>query len=326
MRRRDFLAGLLAGPFANSAAAQGQMPKLAILSPTSKTGGHSAQVYEPFTAAIASLGWMAGQNLEIVERFAEDRHERLPALAAELVALHPDVVFTNSAAAAYAAARATHTIPVVVGPAGENVFVELAHNFARPAGNVTGFTLYALGQDEKCLELLKEASPATSRLGVLVNPLNPNTRDYPASVQSAASALGLTLVRMEARDMSEISAAFTAAPVIDGLHVPDDPNLAGRLGARHRIIEITSMKKVPVASTHFDFARDGALLALGTNIPEIARRAAGYVNRILRGAKPEDLPVERPTEVRLGVNLKAARVLGLTMPASLIARADEVIE
>jgi putative ABC transport system substrate-binding protein len=163
-------------------------------------------------------------------------------------------------------------------------------------------------------------------VGVLVNPLNPNLRDYPASVQNAANALGLTLVRLEAREVGEISAALSEAPGIDALHVPDDPNLAGRSEARHRIIEITSMKKVPVVSTHFAFARDGALLALGTNIPEIARRAAGYVDRILKGAKPEDLPVERPTEVSLGVNLKAAQAFGLTMPPLLLARADEVIE
>lgn len=326
MRRRDFLAGLLVGSFASGAAAQGRMTKLAILSPTSKTGGHSNLVYDPFTAAIAGLGWTAGRNLEIVERFAEDRHERLPALAAELVALNPHVIFTNSAAAAYAAAQATRTIPIVVGPAGENVFADLAREFARPAGNVTGFTLYALGQDEKCLEMLKEASPATTRVGVLVNPLNPNLRNYPASIQSAANALGLTLVRLEAREVGEISATLSGAAGIDSLHVPDDPNLAGRAEARRRILEVASMKGVPVVSTHFAFARDGALLALGTNIPEIARRAAGYVDRILKGSKPEDLPVERPTEVSIGVNLKAAQALGLTMPPFLLARADEVIE
>jgi putative ABC transport system substrate-binding protein len=242
------------------------------------------------------------------------------------VALHPDVIFTNSAAAAYAAAEATRTIPLVVGPAGESVFVDLAGDFARPAGNLTGFTLYALGQDEKCLEMLKEAAPAITRVGVLVNPLNPNLRNYPASVQSAANALGLTLIRLEAREAGEIRAILSTAPDFDGLHVPDDPNLAGRSEARRRIIEVASLKKVPVVSTHFAFARDGALLALGTNIPEIARRAAGYVDRILRGARPGDLPVERPTEVSLALNFKAAQVLGLTMPTSLLARADEVIE
>jgi putative tryptophan/tyrosine transport system substrate-binding protein len=326
MRRRDFLGGLLVGSFASSATAQGRMPKLAILSPTSKTGGHSGLVYDPFTAAMVALGWAAGRNLDIIERFAEDQQQRLPAMAAELVALNPDVIFTNSAAAAYAAAQATRTIPIVVGPAGENVFADLSREFARPVGNVTGFTLYALGQDEKCLEMLKEASPATARVGVLVNPLNPNLRDYPASIQSAANTLGLTLVRIEARELREISASLSGAPGIDSLHVPDDPNLAGRSEARRRIIEMTSAKKVPVVSTHFAFARDGALLALGTNIPEIARRAAGYVDRILKGAKPQDLPVERPTEVSLGVNLKVAQALGLTMPPSLLARADEVIE
>ncbi len=158
MRRRAFIAFLL-GPLTGMARAQGRMPRLAILSPTSKTGGHSELVYVQFTAALADLGWTAGRNIEIVERFADDRHERLPALAAELVAFAPDVIFTNTATAAYAVARVTRTIPVVVGPAGEDVFAELAGNFARPAGNITGLTLHSQGQDEKCPEMLKEALP-----------------------------------------------------------------------------------------------------------------------------------------------------------------------
>jgi putative ABC transport system substrate-binding protein len=303
-----------------------RVPRLAILSPTWKAGGHSGLVYEPFTLALAELGWATGRNVEIVERFANDEHERLPALAAELVALSPDVIFTNTSTAAHAAAQATRTIPIVVGPAGESTFAELAGNFARPIGNVTGLTLYSLGQDEKCLELLKEASPGAARVGVLVNPLNPNLRDAPTSLQSAAAALGLTLVRMEARDAGEIDTAFRGAIGIQGLHVPDDANLAGRPTARRRIIELTSPNRLPVVSTHLGFAHDGALLALGTDIPALARRAADYVDKILRGAKPGDLPVERPTLVKLMVNLKIARALGLVLPPSLLLRADEVIE
>jgi putative tryptophan/tyrosine transport system substrate-binding protein len=325
MRRREVIAFLL-GPFAGAARAQGRMPRLAILSPTSKTGGHSGLVYVPFTAALADLGWTAGRNIEIVERFADDRHERLPGLAAELVALAPDIIFTNTAPAAYAAARATRTIPVVVGPAGEGVLAELAGNFARPIGNVTGLTLYSQGQDEKCLEMLKEASPAVTRVGVLVNPLNPNLRDAPRFLQSGADALGLTLVRMEARELDEIDAAFGAVAGIQGLHVPDDSTIAGRPPARRRIIELTSARSIPVVSTHLGFAQDGAILTLGTDIPALARRAASYVDRILKGAKPGDLPVERPTIFKLLVNLKAARSLNLNLPSPLLARADEVIE
>jgi putative tryptophan/tyrosine transport system substrate-binding protein len=327
MTRREFLRALLMVPLGGAAYGQeGRTPKLAILSPTGKTGGHSGLVYEPFTKALANLGWLDGRNIEIVERFADDDHGRLPALAAEVVALGPDVIFTNTATAAHAVARATRTIPIVVGPAGENVFAELASNFARPIGNVTGLTLYSQGQDEKCLEMMKEASPRVSRVGVLINPLNPNLQHFPGSLTGAADALGLTLIRMEARDADEIEEAFKAGVRIEGLHVPDDANLAGRSKARQKIIQLTSANRLPVVSTHLDFVHDGALLTLGTDIPALARRAASYVDRLLKGAKPGDLPVERPTMVKLALSLKAARELGLVLPASLLLRADEVIE
>jgi ABC-type uncharacterized transport system substrate-binding protein len=219
----------------------------------------------------------------------------------------------------------TRTIPVVVGPAGENVFAELAGNFARPAGNITGLTLHSQGQDEKCLEMLKEASPKTMRVGVLVNPLNPVLRDAPTFLRPAADALGLTLVRMEAAHADEVDAAFTSAE-IDGLHVPDDANLAGRPSAREKIIQLTSARRVPVVSSHLAFAQAGAIIALGTDIPALARRAASYVDKVLKGAKPSDLPVERPTVFKLVTNVKAARGLGLVLPPTLLARADEVID
>ena len=243
-----------------------------------------------------------------------------------LVALNPDVIFTNTAPGAHAAAQATKTIPIVVGPSGEATFAELAGNFARPVGNVTGLTLHSQGHDEKCLEMLKEATPRLARVGILVNPLNPNLRDSPTYLWKAADALGLTLVRMEARDADEIDAAFDAVTGIEGLYVPDDSNLAGRPRARSKIIEMTSARRIPVASTHLAFARDGAVIAFGTDIPALARRAASYVDRILKGAKPSDLPVERPTVIRLTVNARAARELGLVLPPSVLLRADEVIE
>ena len=327
MRRREFMLASIGASLVRPAGAQvSRVPRLAILSPTSRTGGHSSLVYEPFMAALIGLGWDIGRNIDVVERFADDEQERLPALARELVALQPDVIFTNTASGAFAAAEATRTIPVVVGPAGENVFVELAGNFARPTRNVTGMTLYSHGQDEKCLEMLKEAVPSLVRVGVLVNPLNPNLKDAPTSLRSAADGLGLTLIRMSARNADELDDAFSAASGIQGVHVPDDSNLAGRPKARAKILELTSPKRMPVTSTHLGFVRDGALLALGTDIPALAGRAAGYVDKILRGAKVAELPVERPTHVKLGINMNAARVLGVILPASLLARADEVIE
>jgi putative tryptophan/tyrosine transport system substrate-binding protein len=328
MRRRIFLLAPLLVSAAVGARAQRAQPRLAILSPTSKSGGHAGLVYEPFTTALTGLGWLTGQNIEIIERFANDDFERLPALAAELVAMRPDVIFTNTVNGARAAAQATSTIPVVVAPAGENLFTELAVNFARPAGNVTGITLYSHDQDQKCLEFLKEASPSVSRVGVLINPLNPNLSDYPESMQSVAASLGLSLVRLEARDADDIDQALAmgAGAGIQAVHVPDDANIAGRERSRRKIIQMTLERRIPVVSTHLGFARDGALLALGTDILDLARRGAFYVDKILKGAKPADLPVERPTMIKLAVNLKAGRDLGLVLAPSILLRADEVIE
>jgi putative tryptophan/tyrosine transport system substrate-binding protein len=328
MRRRILLFAPLLVSAAVARQAQGARPRLAILSPTSKSGGHAGLVYEPFITALSSLGWEAGQNIDIIERFADDDFKRLPVLAAELAALRPDVIFTNTVNGARAAAQATSTIPVVVAPAGENVFTELAVNFARPAANVTGVTLYSHDQDQKCLELLKEAAPSARRVGVLINPLNPNLSDYPASMQGVAASLGLSLVRMEARDADDVEQSIATAfgAGIQAVHVPDYANIAGRERSRRKIIQMTTERRIPVVSTHLGFARDGALLALGTDIPALARRGASYVDRILKGAKPADLPVERPTIVQLAVNLRAGRDLGLMLAPSLLLRADEVIE
>jgi putative tryptophan/tyrosine transport system substrate-binding protein len=199
MRRREFILASALAAAVPARAQEGRVPRLGIFSPTARTGGHAGIVHVPFTEALSRLGWEAGRNVEVVERFADDRYELLPALAAEIVATRPDVIFTNTVNGARAAADAASTIPIVVAPAGENIFAELARNFARPVGNVTGFTLHSQGQDEKCLEILKEAVPSAARVGILVNPLNPIWDRYPSSLSQVGKALGLDLVRMEAR-------------------------------------------------------------------------------------------------------------------------------
>jgi putative tryptophan/tyrosine transport system substrate-binding protein len=327
MRRREFLIALVSAPLTVASYAQeGRVPRLGILSPTGRTGGHSGIVHLPFKEALAGLGWEDGRNIEIIERFAEDRYERLPALAAEIVASRSNVIFTNTVNGARAAAAATGTIPIVVAPAAENVFAELAVNFARPVRNVTGFTLHSQGQDEKCLEMLKEAVPSAARVGILVNPLNPIWDAYPASLRQVGHALGLDLVRIEARGVDDVEGAFRTVGSVHGVHVPDDATLAGRPASRAKIVEIASAMKAPVVSTHLPFASDGCLAALGADIPALARRGAEYIDRILKGARPADLPVERPTVVKMIVNLNTARALNLSIPPSLLLRADEVIE
>ena len=275
------------------------------------------------------LGYQAGRNIDIVERFADRDDSRLPAMARELVALRPDVLFTNTNAAAQALARATASIPVVVGPAGELVLRHLAGgSLARPSTNVTGFVLTAPEIDAKCLALLLEAVPALRRVALLVNPRNMGLHDYPASQSAALGNAAVTLLRLEATGMADIDAALDqlVAQRAQALFVADDSHLAADPSVRARVLRFAAAHKLPVASSHQNFARDGALLAMGPSIPVLAARAAGYVDRILKGAKPADLPVELPSVFVTLVNRKAARTLNIALPSALLLRADEVIE
>ena len=331
MRRRTLLVAMVAGLVPTLATGQGRRPRLAILSPASRIGsGDPGAVYGPFTAALAALGWVREHNVDIVERFADFANDRLPGLAAELVSLLPDVIFTNTSPGAYAAAAATPTIPIVVGPAGEAALAKLAGNFARPSGNVTGIiTTLALGQHEKCIELLHTVMPALTRVAVIINPHgSKDSLDLTDALQVTFRSRGLTLVRVDARGADEIDAAFAqmADEQVAAIHVPDDVAVVGHGPSRRRIIELALARRLPVTSTFQPFAADGGLAAFGADIPALARRAAAYVDKILKGAAPANLPVERPTVFKLAVNLKTARVLGLTLPPDILLRADEVIE
>ncbi len=311
----------------------GRLPTIGILSPgmqanaacTSKAPG---SIVGCFVEELRALGYREGSNVAIEYRFAEGDASRLPVLAAELVSLGPSVIFTHTNAGADAAASATTTIPIVVGPANEKTFERLAGNFARPAGNVTGLTLYSIEQEEKCLQLLKELAPRTSAVAILVNPDNPGMRAYPDELNPTAKRLGFALIRIDARNASELPKAFAAilASGASAIYMVDDAALAGSAGARKQTIAWAMERRIPVASSNYVVAADGGLVSLGTDIVALSRRAASYVHRILAGAKPADLPVERPTVYRLSVNRKTASALGLTIPQSLLLRADEVIQ
>jgi putative ABC transport system substrate-binding protein len=250
------------------------------------------------------------------------------ALAAELVAGQPDLLYTFSSAAARAAAAATSTIPIVVAPANEAVMAGIVTDFAHPPGNVTGLTLAGPEQYEKCLQLLKEAAPSVTRLGLLLNPLNPAWQNYPDGLAAASKSLGLTLVRMEARGLEEVEQAFDAATTeeVDGLFGFGDPTLLGTTAGMERIVALVRQHRLPSVSDETDFARRGGLLSLGPDFVAIGLRAAEYIDRILQGAKVAELPVERPAAYKLIVNLKTAQELGITIPPSILLRADEVIE
>lgn len=303
--------------------------KVAILSPNSRDHGKLPDaVLNGFLSGLAELGYVEGQNVSFDFRFADDALERLPALAAQLVGTQPDVLWTWASAGSRAAAAATSTIPVVIGVVDEETMASLVQNFARPSGNITGQTFNSRGQHGKCLELLKEAVPRVRRVGVLFNPLTPAWRDYPDALSKPALALGIELIRAEANGVGEVERTFAAmaAQGVDAFFSPSDPTLVSSAQVPKRILELTAHYRLPSVSDALSLARSGGLISFGTNASATARRSADYVHRILQGTKPSELPVQRPTIVRLVVNLKAAEALRISIPPSLLARADEVIE
>ncbi len=327
-RRREVIALVVGcagtGLFMALAAAQPRRPKLAILLvAASETSSELSERRD----ALAELGWVDGRTIEIVARYADGDFDRVPGLIAELVTLKPDVLLTHTGVAARAAAAATGTIPVVIAAAGEEPLLELTGDLAHPVGNVTGLTLVSHEQHAKVAELLKQAYPSATRIGILANPLSPSYRDYPGLLNDALTHLGLDAIRAEAKDLGGLDDAFAtiAGARANAVLVTADPNF-NRPIMRRRIIELATAERLAVISTVDAFTREGGLLSLGTDYPAIYRRAAVYIDKILKGAKPSDLPIERPSVFRLMVNLKTARALGLAIPLSLLGRADEVIE
>lgn len=333
MKRRTLLLYALCLPLFQSAAdapAHADAAKFAILSPDSSSSADlaSGSPLSMFLRAMQKLGYVEGGNIRTEFRFAENYLDRLPGLAAELVAWGPDVIYTYTTGGARAAANATKSIPIVVGPAGEGVLLALAGNLAHPIGNVTGLTLEGLGQDEKCLQLLKELAPSASRIGVLLNPDNPMSTDYPEILNPAASRLGLVLVRVASRGPADIDKTLATldSKKLDALLLLNDSTFGpeGLIGGR--IIEFARERHLPSASVASNFGGRGGLLALGTDQDYLRRRSAKYVQRILEGARPGDLPVERPSKVNLSINLITAKAIGVVVPPVILARADEVIE
>ena len=310
-----------------------RLPTVGILSPFSPTTCESAvsgNAAACMVDGLRALGDVGGRQVAFETRYAHGDLSRLPALAAELVVLRPDVLYTHTAAGAEAAAKATATIAVVVGPAGEAVMTRLAGSLARPTGNVTGLTVSTGDneQDQKCLQLLKEFAPRTSRVAQIRNPDHPDFIRVRNPLAAAAAQLGLTLVIVEARGAANLPQAFAtiAASRVDAIYMDNDAALSGSPEVRKQVSAWALGRRLPLASSNGGFAADGALLSLGPDVRAIGRRAAFYVHRILGGAKPGDLPVERPTVFKMSLNRKTAVALGLVIPQALLLRADEVIE
>jgi putative ABC transport system substrate-binding protein len=312
----------LALPFAAEAQTPGPVPHVGYLDFGSPASG--AVNLDAFRQGLRDLGWVEGRNIVLEVRFADGKPARLPELAAELVGLHVDLIFASSAPAALAAKHATSTIPIVIGfvadPVGSGVVASLAH----PGGNITGWTHLGFELRGKYLELLKEAIPSATRMGALLNPANPVHVASVKVLEGAAQALGVQLTVVEAQDVNGIEAAFStlAQQRAEALAVPPDGFF---LAEAARIVSLAARNRLPTLWGVKAPVKAGGLMAYGVNFPSMYRRGAYFVDKILKGARPADLPVEQPTKFELVINLRTAKALGVTIPQSMLLRADEVI-
>ena len=325
MRRRDFIA-LLAGlsgarPLAAWAQQAGKLPTIGFM------GAATPAAWNLWTAAfvqrLRELGWIEGRNVATEFRWGEGRPERYAEIAAEFVRLRVDVIVT-AGPATLAAKQATTSIPIVFALATDPIGVGLVASLARPGGNITGLSQQQADAAGKRLDVLREVLPALRRLGIISNVGNPTAVLEIAQVEAAARSLNLEVVPADIRRTEDIAPAFDMIRGgVEALYVVGDP-LANT--NRVRINTLAAGAKLPTMHPSREYAEDGGLISYGTKIPDLFRRAGDYVDKILRGTKPADLPVEQPTSFDLVVNLATAKAIGLTMPESLLARADQVIE
>jgi putative ABC transport system substrate-binding protein len=299
------------------------IPRIGVLSSSSP---ERERIYlAAFEEGLRDLGYSEGKNLRIERRYATGEYGALPGLAAELVRLKADILVVTGTPAARAAKNATNVIPIVTVTAGDPVGTGLVTNLARPGGNVTGLTDLAADVVTKRLELIKEVIPSATRFAVLLNPDNPISLPQLRLTQEAAPVLGVNILSIEARRLDDIERAFVTmrAKHVTALLLIAD----GLFGSnRKRIVELSAKSRLPAIYWRREFVEDGGLMAYGTSISDLYRRASVYVDRILKGAKPADLPVEQPTKFEFVINLKTAKSLDLTIPPSVLLRADQVIE
>jgi putative tryptophan/tyrosine transport system substrate-binding protein len=327
MERRTLVVGtvaLLAAPLVAKAQSSGKVPRVAYLNASS--AANATGVVEAFRQGLRELGYIEGQNILIEYRWADGRFDRLPALATELVRLTVDVIVAPNTPAALAAKNATSTIPIILVTSGDPVGSGLVASLARPGGNVTGLSLTpTLAITGKQLELLKQAFSTLSHVAVLANPTNPPTADLVTETELAARSLGVRLRVVQVREPKQFDDAFSTMKNerVSALLVIPDPLVND---SRGQIVAFAATNRLPAIYPYRTFVDAGGLMSYGVDLFDLSRRAATYVDRILKGAKPAELPVEQPTKFELVVNLKTARALGLTIPPAVLARADEVIQ
>jgi putative tryptophan/tyrosine transport system substrate-binding protein len=329
VRRREFLC-FLGGSAAASiywppaARAQPKVRRLGVLS-QGPTSTHAAPVFRTFRQGLRDLGWVEGQNLAIEWRFSEGSAEALPRLAAELVGLPVDLIVASPTRPALAAKEATGTIPIVFIQVADPVKSGIVANLARPGANVTGLSTIGSDLSGKRLELLKEALPGAERVAVLWNRPSEGSVLAFRELELASGQVSVSLQDIGVSDPAELRDAVESAvrARVAAIMVIDDPVIASY---RPQILSLASEAALPLFSIYSEYADDGGLMAYGTSLPAIYWRAAVYVDRILRGAKPSDLPVEQPSIFELVINLRTAKALGLDLAPTLLARANRVIE
>ena len=311
---------ILVAPFVAEAQQPGRVPRIGILQNTVALSTYT----EAFRQGLRARGWVEGQNMVIESREGRG-YEHYPDLAAELVRLQVDVIFATNAPAIQAATRATTTIPIVMVSLGDPVAAGFVASRARPGGNITGLSGFSPELSGKQLERLKEVVPNIARVAMLANPTNPHTPFIVREAEIAARALGVQLHLLEVREPNELGSVFAAMTTAraDALLVLPDPRLSGQAG---RIVELAAQRRLPAMYAESSWALAGGLMVYGVSLDDMNRRAVTYVDKILKGAQPGDLPVERPVQFTLVINLKTAQALGLTIPPHLLMLADAVIQ
>jgi putative ABC transport system substrate-binding protein len=328
MNRRDTVFALLAlgaAPLVSHAQQQGKIWRVGFLTQRRRPDSIDSDFIGAFPRGMRELGYVEGKNLVIEWRFADGKFERLPDLAAELVRLKVDVMVSGSSQAISALQKATTTIPIVMTTSGDPIGSGFVKSLARPGGNITGLSNLTSDLGTKQLELLLSMVPKLSRVAVLVNPVNPSLAAFLKNIPSAAQRVGIAVLPLEARTAQEIENAFPTMTqgnakavivAVDAFFIQQQRPIA-ELAAKHRL---------PSVSGNREFAEAGGLMSYGPNFAEQFRRAATYVDKIFKGAKPGDLPVEQSTKFELLINGKTAKALGLTIPQSVLLRADRVLE